>query len=200
MQTVFVSKYLQLKPFMLAVTILVCTTVGTFAQSPASATPQDSSKGTSVDKKSNYQAPRKDPFGDPNLLRKTKPVERVPYPPLAERQQQYRNGTIKGPTPLVQYLMTEVEIVGIYKTQKTTGALLKVKGSSRVIGARVGDLFFNGPIKDILIYDAKKTGDEGGAALLPGQPAGEIECEEVILFDDDHKEYKKYSITYIPRR
>lgn len=200
MQTVFVSKRFQLKPFIFAATILLCGTVITLAQSPAAKPPQDSSKGTSVDKKSNYQAPRKDPFEDDKLKRKTKPVERVPYPPLADRQQQYRNGSLKGPTPLVQYLMTEVEIVGIYKTQKTTGALLKVKGSSRVIGARVGDLFFNGPIKDILIYDAKKTGDEGEAALLPGQPAGEIECEEVILFDDGNKEYKKYSITYIPRR
>ena len=199
MQTVFVSKRFQLKPFIFAATILLCGTVITLAQSPAAKPPQDSSKGTSVDKKSNYQAPRKDPFEDDKLKRKTKPVERVPYPPLADRQQQYRNGSLKGPTPLVQYLMTEVEVVGIYQTQKTTGALLKVKGSSRVIGARVGDLFFNGPIQAIRIYDAKKTGDEG-AALLPGQPAGEIECEEVILFDDEHKEYKKYSITYIPRR
>ena len=171
-----------------------------FPQSQKPKPPQDSSKGTSVDRKSNYQAPRKDPFEDDKLKRKTKPVERVPYPPLADRQQQYRNGSLKGPTPLVQYLMTEVEVVGIYQTQKTTGALLKVKGSSRVIGARVGDLFFNGPIQAIRIYDAKKTGDEGGSALLPGQPAGEIECEEVILYDDDHKETKKYSITYIPRR
>lgn len=199
MKNIVASPQFQLKPFMLAIAILVCGATVAFAKSPEARRPQDSSKETSDIRKSNFKAPPSDLFKDDSQQRKPNPVDPVPYPSLPERQQLYRNGGLKGPTSLVQYLMTEIEIVGMYQTQKTTGAMLKVKGGSQVIGARVGDLFFNGSIQHILVYTDKKQGDDSGPTLLPGQPAGEIKCDQVIKYNNDTEEHKKVTITYIPR-
>jgi hypothetical protein len=188
-----------LKSFGFAIIILLCGAGVTFAKAPKSRVVQGSSKQT-ADIKSNFKFPPSDLFKDESQLRKPNPVEPVPYPSLPERQQLYRTGLVKGPTPLVQYLMTEVDIVGMYRTQKSTGAMLKVKGGSAVIGARVGDLFFNGPIQQILVYTDKKQGDEGGPALLPGQPAGEIKCDQVTRYSDNTQQHKVVTLTYIPRR
>lgn len=193
------SNHFQLKSFGLAIIILLCGAGITFAKAPKSRVVQDSSKQTS-DIKSNFKFPPRDLFKDESQIRKSNPVELVPNPSLPERQQLYRKGLVKGPTPLVQYLINEVDIVGMYRTQKSTGAMLKVKGGSTVIGARVGDLFFNGPIQQILVYTDKKQGDEGGPALLPGQPAGEIRCDQVTRYNDGSVQQKEVTLTYSPRR
>ncbi len=200
MHKVPVSSYFQLKPWLLTVSILLCGATVVFATPPKSKTPQDASTVSTREIKSNFKAPLKDLFVDESEIRKPNPVEPVPYPSLPERQQLYRKGFVKGPTPLVQYLISEVDIVGMYRTQKSAGAMLKVKEGSTVIGARVGDLFFNGSIQQILVYTDKKQGDEGGPALLPGQPAGEIRCEQVTRYPDDSQQQKAVTLTYIPRR
>ncbi len=200
MQKVFVSKHFQLKPWLLASIVLLCGASITFATPPKSRSPQNSSSNSTGDAQSNFKAPLKDLFVDKSQIRTPNPVEPVPYPSLPERQQLYRTGLVKGPTPLVQYLMTEVDIVGMYRTQKSAGAMLKVKGGSTVIGAQVGDLFFNGPIQRILVYTDKKQGDEGGPALLLGQPAGEIQCDQVIKYSDKTEQHKVVTLTYSPRR
>lgn len=200
MEKVFGSKHFQLKPLLLAAIILLCGASVTFATPPKSKAPQNSSSVSTGDTKSNFKAPPKDLFVDESQLRQPNPVEPVPYPSFPERQQLYRKGLVKGPTPLVQYLISEVDIVGMYRTQKSTGAMLKVKGGSTVIGARVGDLFFNGPIQQILVYTDKKQGDEGGPALLPGQPAGEIRCDQVTRYNDGSVQQKEVTLTYSPRR
>ena len=199
MHKVFGSRHFQLKPWLLTVSVLLCGATVTFATPPKSKTPQDFSIPSTGDAKSNFKAPPKDLFIDQSQMRKPNPVEPVPYPPLSERQQLYRNGVVKGPTPLVQYLMNEVDIVGMYRTQRSTGAMLKVKGASTVIGARVGDLFFNGSIQHILVYTDKTQGDDSGPTLLPGQPAGEMKCDQVIKYNNDTGEHKQVTITYIPR-
>lgn len=200
MHKVPVSSYFQLKPWLLTVSLLLCGATVVFATPPKSKTPQDASTVSTRETKSNFKAPLKDLFVDESEIRKPNPVEPVPYPSLPERQQLYRKGFVKGPTPLVQYLISEVDIVGMYRTQKSAGAMLKVKEGSTVIGARVGDLFFNGSIQQILVYTDKKQGDEGGPALLPGQPAGEIRCEQVTRYPDDSQQQKAVTLTYIPRR
>ncbi|HNJ43069.1 MAG TPA: hypothetical protein PKZ53_21480 [Acidobacteriota bacterium] len=192
--------HFQLKPWLLTVSILLCGANVAFATPPKSKSPQNSSTLSTGETKSNFKAPPKDLFVDESQIRKSNPVELVPNPPLPERQQLYRNGVIKGPTPLVQYLINEVDIVGMYRTQKSTGAMLKIKGNSTVIGARVGDLFFNGSIQQILVYTDKRQGDEGRPALLPGQPAGEIRCNQVTRYSDDNQQQEAVTLTYIPRR
>lgn len=199
MYKVFGSMYFQLKPWLLTVSILLCGATVAFATPPKSKAPQDSSTGSTRETKSNFKSPPKDLFVDKSQIRQSSPVDLVPNPSLPERQHLYRNGTLKGPTPLVQYLINEVDIVGMYRTQKSAGAMLKVKGGSTVIGARTGDLFFNGSIQQILVYTDKKQGDEGGPALLPGQPAGEVRCNQVTRYSDGSQQQKAVTLTYIPR-
>lgn len=199
MHKVPVSSYFQLKPWLLTVGILLCGATVSFATPPKPKTPQDSPTVSTSETKSNFKAPLRDLFIDESQIRRTNPVEPIPYPSLSERQHLYRNGTIKGPTPLVQYLMNEVDIVGMYRTQRSTGAMLKIKGGSTVIGARAGDLFFDGPIQHILVYTDKKQRDDSGPTLLPGQPAGEMKCDQVIKYNNDTEEHQKVTLTYIPR-
>src|SRR5262245_6986168 len=112
-----------------------------------------------------YREPKKDPFLDEEKLiqKKNQPtvdaITVVPWPSYEERALRWkekrdavRSGRDNGPEPAPseQYLIEEMEVMGIFKKPEGQGIFLKPKPSSTtMIFATVGQKFFNGTISRI---------------------------------------------------
>jgi hypothetical protein len=112
-----------------------------------------------------YREPKKDPFMDEEKLKKEKDkptvdaITVVPWPSYEERALRWkekrdavRSGRDNGPEPAPseQYLIEEMEVMGIFKKPEGQGIFLKPKPSSTtMIFATVGQKFFNGTISRI---------------------------------------------------
>jgi hypothetical protein len=112
-----------------------------------------------------YREPKKDPFLDEAKLQqaKAKPtvdtITVVPWPSYEERALRWkekrdavRSGRDNGPEPAPseQYLIEEMEVMGIFKKPEGQGIFLKPKPSSTtMIFATVGQKFYNGTISRI---------------------------------------------------
>lgn len=167
---------------------------------PASPPGAQDKKGPTVDTVSpTYRPPDKDPFSDPNLVRKKgAPAEPVAYPPLAERQAKWRerrnynlDHNLPPPDPTEQYLVDEFDVKGVFATDKGLGALLKVKGGTATLFVREGAKFWNGSVTKI---DKSPYRD-----LAKGTVAGTVICSEVTLYSDKTVKTGQRPLTYVPR-
>lgn len=105
------------------------------------------------------QAPNNDPF-----FRKTKPVRvpeekdankpvAIPFPPLEQRQQDYlqakqraRAQGLPEPDAIGQYLVTELNVTGVFETDTGVGAFVQAIPTNTTFFVTAGTRVFNGEI------------------------------------------------------
>jgi hypothetical protein len=154
---------------MLSITLAVVARVS-FAQTTPGTQPgvsvQPQATGPSAESISTtYREPRKDPFLDEEKLKKNQDKPKVPeitvlpWPTYEERALKWkerrdavRSGRENGPEPAAseQYLIDEMEVMGVFKKPEGQGIFLKPKpSSSAMIFATVGQKFYNGTIRRI---------------------------------------------------
>ncbi len=121
-----------------------------------------------------------DPFSDPTAMRKPK-KEATPFnfPTIEERRDQWRSRRADAlktgqlaPEVSEQFLVSELEVKGIFASERGPSALLKVKGGTQTFMVREGSKLFNGSIVKI---EDEKTPD-----VAAGSPAGKVVCTEIL--------------------
>jgi len=101
-----------------------------------------------------YQKGNRSPFEDPVRRPKLAPPAVRLFPPVDERLRDYMarraqakaNGS-KLPSALSAFIVDEVEINGIFKTNDGYGAVLRAKPTNQTYFVHVGDKLYNGSIK-----------------------------------------------------
>lgn len=102
-----------------------------------------------------YQSGKRSPFEDPARRPKRfgPPPSVKPFPSAQQRLQEYLTKRqhakavgAKLPSPLSAYLVSELEVNGIYKTKEGWGAFVRAKTTDTTFFVRIGDKAFNGEI------------------------------------------------------
>ena len=82
------------------------------------------------------------------------------------------------------YLVKELELKVIFRDSKGLGALVYCFPEKKLLTVRKGSVFWNGRVKNIILYDPPQLGSTGHQIL------GIVVCSEII-FEDTFKEIEK---------
>lgn len=162
---------------------LAASAVAQQSQSPAPpAQPQATSQaqpppggkenlGPTADSIRPYRPYNRDPFKKP--LKPKTPKDKAKqmalqlgYPMIEERRAQYRQLVAKAhetgatePEPVMQYLVTELDVTGVFRDERGYGAFVKAQPTGTMLFLRNGTRCFNGEVVRI-------EGDEAGASRV----------------------------------
>ena len=148
------------------------------AQTPAQATSQPQptpgakeNLGPTADSIRPYRPYNRDPFKKPVKPKTPKEKARqaalqLGYPMIEERRAIYRQQVAasrdKGlaePEPVTQYLVTELDVTGVFRDDRGYGAFVKAQPTGTMLFVRNGTRCFNGEVVRI-------EGDEAGASRV----------------------------------
>jgi hypothetical protein len=149
------------------------------AQTTEAPSPNQTGKetlGPSADTIRPYRPAGRDPFKKDVQPKSTgskggtsKNPRQVGYPPLEARRADYRmrvqdatNRNLPEPNPVSQYLVSEVEITGIFRDDQGTGAFVKAQPTGTMFYVRRGEKLYNG---EVLRIESDET-DSSGAKVL----------------------------------
>jgi hypothetical protein len=121
-------------------------------EKPDKADKQDKNAGPGQDDPF-YQKPKPQPV--PEDRDANKPIQ-VPFPTLAERQQDYLNERSKArakglpdPDPIGQYLVNELNVTGVFETDTGVGAFVQAIPTNTTFFVGPGTKVYNGEILSI---------------------------------------------------
>ena len=152
----------ELTKITLAVAVIACLGVASSARPQDKPEKSDKTEKTEKTDKAAAAPGQGDPFA-----RKPKPVKvpesrdankpvQVPFPPLAQRQQDYLNERQKArakglpdPDPIGQYLVNELNVTGVFETDTGVGAFVQAIPTNTTFFVGPGTKVYNGEILSI---------------------------------------------------
>jgi len=149
----------------------------------------------------NYTATGRDPFKDNSKIREPyrPPVTDLPYPDFPTREAKWREIRDRRleqgqppPAESEKYLVEELQVIGIYSTERGLGALLKDKRLNTTLFVREGSKFWNGSV--INIQRAPRSFGVGDTQVL-----GRVTCSEIIVRSNGQLVTKQRFLDYAPR-
>lgn len=143
----------------LALTLFVCLAAAGFGQQPAKSAKTAKVANTEAPASVNgYFQPKRDPFEIPaRRPHKVEPPPQVkPVPSLQERLRQYaelrnrlRAEGRPAPSAVAAYLVSEIEVNGVFKDKEGYGAFVTAKPTNSTFFVRLGGKVFNGSVEKI---------------------------------------------------
>jgi hypothetical protein len=144
------------------------------AQAPAQAQPAPGARenlGPTADSIRPYRPYNRDPFKKPIKPKTPKDKAKqialqLGYPMIEERRSQYRQEVTKAretgqpePPPVMQYLVTELDVTGVFRDERGYGAFVRAQPTGTMLFLRNGTRCFNGEVVRI-------EGDDAGASRV----------------------------------
>jgi len=148
-----------------------------------------------------YTGTGRDPFKDSSKIRDPyrPPVTDLPYPDFPTREAKWREIRDRRleqgqppPAESEKYLVEELQVIGIYSTERGLGALLKDQKLNTTLFVREGSKFWNGSVMSI--QRAPRSFGVGDTQVL-----GRVTCSEIIVRSNGQLVTKQRFLDYAPR-
>jgi len=161
--------------FALAVMLMLAVTIAAYGQSDqngsnnaAANSPPKDTLGPSADSIRPYRPAGRDPFRKvikPPPGKSAKPPRALGFPTLDVRRAEFRQKVevartrgMNEPDPVQQYLISELDITGIFRDERGAGAFVRAQPTGTMFFVRQGTACYNGEIVRIETDEAETGG------------------------------------------